>query len=39
VTAVAGETLGWSAERAAAEADAYTATTAHYLDPAVVPAR
>lgn len=39
VTAIARETLGWSAERAAAEADAYTAATARYLDPAAVPAR
>lgn len=39
VTAIARETLGWSAERAAAEADAYTAAVAPYLDPAAVSAR
>jgi hypothetical protein len=39
VTAIARETLGWSAERAAAEAGAYIAATARYLDPAAVSAR
>lgn len=39
VTAIARETLGWSAERAAAEAGAYTAATARYLDPGPARAR